>query len=150
MVRKATAADEEAVYQLVRALEGRDLPRQRFAEIYTSQQNDFRYISLVWEKGNCVLGFLNLRLESQLHHGGLVAEILEMVVAPACRGQGIGKALVEEGEKFARERGCALLEVTSSCSREDAHRFYQREGFSPTHLKLTKGMGGMKYARRIL
>lgn len=138
MVRKATAADEAAVYQLMCELEGEELPRRRFGEIYASQQKDPRYIPLVWENASGILGFINLRLEGQLHHSGLVAEILELVVDPACRGQGIGKALVEEGEKVAREQGCLLLEVASGRSREDAHRFYQREGFSPTHLKLTK------------
>lgn len=106
MVRRATAADEEVVYQLVCVLEGEELPRQHFGEIYTSQQKDSRYIPLVWENGSGVLGFINLRLEGQLHHGGLVAEIVELVVDPACRGQGVGKALVEEGEKFARKQGC--------------------------------------------
>ena len=138
MVRRATAADEEVVYQLVCVLEGEELPRQHFGEIYTSQQKDSRYIPLVWENGSGVLGFINLRLEGQLHHGGLVAEIVELVVDPACRGQGVGKALVEEGEKFARKQGCVLLEVASARSRGDVHRFYQREGFSSTHLKLTK------------
>jgi GNAT superfamily N-acetyltransferase len=38
-----------------------------------------------------------------------------------------------------RARGCARVQLTSDNSRTDAHRFWERLGFSPTHrgFKLT-------------
>ena len=33
----------------------------------------------------------------------------------------------------ARRRGCALVQLTSDKSRIDAHRFYERLGFVPSH-----------------
>jgi GNAT superfamily N-acetyltransferase len=36
----------------------------------------------------------------------------------------------------ARQRGCALIQLTTDKTRTDAHRFYQRLGFVASH----KGM----------
>ncbi|MEU1010787.1 hypothetical protein [Streptomyces sp. NPDC005890] len=33
----------------------------------------------------------------------------------------------------ARARGCALVQLTSDKNRADAHRFYTRLGFAPSH-----------------
>jgi GNAT superfamily N-acetyltransferase len=34
----------------------------------------------------------------------------------------------------ARRRGCSGVQLTTNNSRKDAHRFYQRLGFRPTHV----------------
>ncbi len=34
----------------------------------------------------------------------------------------------------ARERGCSLVQLTSNATRGDAHRFYERLGFTPSHV----------------
>lgn len=31
------------------------------------------------------------------------------------------------------KRGCYLVQLTSDRQRKDAHRFYERLGFTPTH-----------------
>lgn len=46
----------------------------------------------------------------------------------------MGTRLVEWAVAEARARGCALVQLTTDRSREDAHRFYTRLGFQPTHL----------------
>jgi GNAT superfamily N-acetyltransferase len=49
------------------------------------------------------------------------------------RSRGIGGALIAWAVEQARERGCALVQLTSNKARAGAHRFYGRLGFSPTH-----------------
>jgi GNAT superfamily N-acetyltransferase len=34
----------------------------------------------------------------------------------------------------ARQRGCHLMQLTSHKSREDAHRFYEKLGFTKSHI----------------
>jgi GNAT superfamily N-acetyltransferase len=41
----------------------------------------------------------------------------------------VGKLLCEEVEQWARERGFARVRVRSQIKREDAHRFYLRDGY---------------------
>ena len=52
------------------------------------------------------------------------------------RGTGIGAALVGEAVARARARGCYRVQLTSNAGRPDAHRFYERLGFVPTHVGL--------------
>jgi GNAT superfamily N-acetyltransferase len=65
--------------------------------------------------------------------GGTRAQIEAFRVRPDLRSRGIGGALIEWAVEQARERGCALVQLTSNKARADAHRFYGRLGFSATH-----------------
>jgi hypothetical protein len=42
------------------------------------------------------------------------------------------------------DNGCTCIEVGSGKQREDAHRFYEREGFVCDHYKFTKGFERLK------
>ncbi|HYN22580.1 MAG TPA: GNAT family N-acetyltransferase [Thermoanaerobaculia bacterium] len=57
------------------------------------------------------------------------AEVAGLVVDEARRGQGVGKRLVEAAARWAVSHGYRNLRVRSNVIREDAHRFYEREGF---------------------
>ncbi len=49
------------------------------------------------------------------------------------RSRGIGARLINHCLDVARERGIALVQLTSNAKRPDAHRFYERLGFEKTH-----------------
>lgn len=55
-------------------------------------------------------------------------------VARAQRGRGIGAALMADAEARARAAGCTLMQLTTNKSRTDAHRFYERLGFTASHI----------------
>jgi GNAT superfamily N-acetyltransferase len=67
------------------------------------------------------------------HRGGRCAEIESMHVDDAHRGRGVGALLLEALVTAAGERGCYRVQLTSNKQRGDAHRFYERNGFSATH-----------------
>jgi GNAT superfamily N-acetyltransferase len=52
----------------------------------------------------------------------------DLVTASTHRGLGVGAALLRELESRARDAGCRVLDLDSGADREDAHRFYFREG----------------------
>lgn len=58
---------------------------------------------------------------------GYRAWVEDLVVDPARRSQGVGKALLDAAKAWARERGATHLELDSAEARVDAHRFYERE-----------------------
>jgi GNAT superfamily N-acetyltransferase len=60
---------------------------------------------------------------------GFGAHLEGLVVDEAFRGAGIGAALLEAAEAWARERGCAFMRVQSNVIRERAHEFYRRQGY---------------------
>lgn len=65
--------------------------------------------------------------------GGRCAEIESIHVDERYRSGGIGGVLVEAAVEAARSAGCYRVQLTSNKSRVDAHRFYVRHGFEPTH-----------------
>lgn len=66
------------------------------------------------------------------------AQIEGLRVAPDLRGQGIGAMLIQDAEKRARAAGCRLIQFTTNRARTDAHRFYDRMGFTPSHIGYKK------------
>jgi GNAT superfamily N-acetyltransferase len=57
------------------------------------------------------------------------AEISGLIVDETLRSSGIGKALLEATEKWARRVGCAYISVHSNVIRDRAHHFYENNGF---------------------
>lgn len=62
-----------------------------------------------------------------------------MRVRSDLRGDGLGSELIGWAVEEARRQGCSLVQLTSDASREGAHRFYERLGFTASHIgfKLT-------------
>jgi len=90
---------------------------------------------LVAERDGEVIGVCQLIVFRHLQaSGGLCAEIESVHVHPDHRGSGVGTVLVREAVARARALGCYRVQLTSNARREDAHRFYERLGFSPTHV----------------
>jgi len=75
-----------------------------------------------------VVGWIHVSLLRHLESDPY-AEIVGLVVREGARGAGVGAGLVDAARAWARERGLTRLDVRSNVVREDAHRFYVREGF---------------------
>ena len=76
-----------------------------------------------------VLGWIEVLLERTLI-SDREAEITGLVVDASCRGQGIGRRLMEEAEQWARDKGCRSVRLRSNVVRAEAHAFYERLGYS--------------------
>ncbi|MFD1795613.1 GNAT family N-acetyltransferase [Paracoccus aurantiacus] len=68
------------------------------------------------------------------------AQIEAVRVDASLRGQGAGAELMADAEARARAAGATLMQLTSNASRHDAHRFYQRLGYSPSHIGFKKAL----------
>jgi GNAT superfamily N-acetyltransferase len=83
---------------------------------------------LVAEENGAVLGWIHV-CGVQFFQSPPFAEVGGLVVDEAYRGRGAGKLLLEACARWAAEHGYRKLRVRSNVVREDAHRFYEREGF---------------------
>ncbi|GAA1708933.1 GNAT family N-acetyltransferase [Fodinicola feengrottensis] len=66
-------------------------------------------------------------------HGAWRAQIEAVRISSMRRGAGLGAFFIEAAVEEARKRGCALVQLTSDTRRTDAHRFYERLGFTKSH-----------------
>lgn len=65
--------------------------------------------------------------------GALRMQIEAVRVHEAHRSTGLGAAMMRWAIDDARTTGCALVQLTSDKARTEAHRFYERLGFTPSH-----------------
>jgi GNAT superfamily N-acetyltransferase len=82
-----------------------------------------------------VVGTLQLTVVPGLSRKGATRSIIEGVRVHATeRGSGLGTQLIEWAIATSRRENCHLVQLTSDITRTDAHRFYERLGFAPSHL----------------
>ena len=68
-----------------------------------------------------------------LMRGAWRGQIEAVRIDSSVRGQGLGSRMIEWAVERCRERGCKLVQLTSNNARTDAHRFYERLGWSKSH-----------------
>jgi GNAT superfamily N-acetyltransferase len=140
LVRRAADADLPRIVQLLvsGSVPGETSPEDGDLALYRSALHEIEEGAgavLVAQLGDEVVGVCQLIVFRHLHRrGGLCAEIESVHVHPDHRGGGIGSTLVTEAVDRARALGCYRVQLTSNRAREDAHRFYERLGFAPSHV----------------
>ncbi|WP_329350100.1 GNAT family N-acetyltransferase [Streptomyces sp. NBC_01261] len=82
-----------------------------------------------------VVGTLQLTVIPGLSRKGATRSIIEAVRVHADeRGSGLGTQLIEWAIAESRRQDCQLVQLTSDVTRTDAHRFYERLGFTASHV----------------
>ncbi|MBX9467030.1 MAG: GNAT family N-acetyltransferase [Rhizobium sp.] len=105
--------------------------RTAFRKIATSP-NEALFVA---ELDGEVVGTFQTMVTTTLTARGASALIIEAVQTRAdMRGRGIGAAMIAFAVEKARETGMRRVQLTSNAVRTDAHRFYERLGFSPSHI----------------
>lgn len=75
-----------------------------------------------------VVGFLSLEFRERLNRPNQEAWIPDLIATDACRGKGLGRALLEAAFALAREPGCYRVTQESGYRREVAHQLYRSAG----------------------
>ncbi|UXS01052.1 GNAT family N-acetyltransferase [Agrobacterium tumefaciens] len=142
MFRKAIEADLPAIIDLLandvlgasrESTQPEDMERYRaaFRDI-TGDANQFLCVA---EDGDEIVGTFQLTVIPGLSRGGAKRAQIEAVrVAQSRRNEQIGEAMFKWAIDYSRSQGCALVQLTTDKARPDAHRFYDRLGFEPTHI----------------
>ncbi len=62
----------------------------------------------------------------------------DLVTDEASRSKGAGRAMIAYMERVGRERGCDVLALDSGTQRQQAHKFYFREGLVVSSFHFSK------------
>ena len=93
-----------------------------------------QHLVVATRKGR-VVGTLQLTVVPGLSRRGATRSIIEGVRIHADeRGSGLGTRLIEWAIEESRRQNCQLVQLTSDNTRIDAHRFYERLGFTASHV----------------
>ncbi len=91
--------------------------------------NDDAAVLVATDPQDRAIGWLHVELKRTLV-APMTAQIMALIVDERARGGGVGRELVAAADAWAVARGCQRLMVATRVTRERAHRFYLREGFS--------------------
>jgi GNAT superfamily N-acetyltransferase len=93
--------------------------------------------NIIWvaELSGVVVGTMQTVVIHTLSHRGATRLEIEAVrVSSRHRGKGIGEALMRFAIEEASRQEARMIQLTSNTSRTDAHRFYERLGFTASHV----------------
>lgn len=83
-------------------------------------------------------GFVHLQLVDDFFGSGLLCHISDLAIAPGHEGRGLATRLLEHGEAFGREHGCARLTLGVFPGNTRALALYERYGFRTDLLRMGK------------
>jgi GNAT superfamily N-acetyltransferase len=142
MIRRAERADLPAIVGLLADdVLGRgretisDPPAEEYVAAFDAISSDPNQLLAVMAEDSRVVGTVQLTFIPGLSRRGALRGQIEAVrIASDRRGSGHGEALFKWAIYECRQRGCALVQLTTDKARADAHRFYERLGFEPSHV----------------
>ena len=141
--REATEADLAAVVALLaddtlgQTREGGDIAP--YAAAFRDMRADAANLLIVGEADGTIVACYQLTLISGISlRATRRAQIDGVRVLPDLRGQGIGARLLADAETRARALGAGLLQFTTNKSRDRAHDFYRRAGYTDSHIGFKK------------
>ncbi|MET8093850.1 GNAT family N-acetyltransferase [Micromonospora sp. NPDC005220] len=107
---------------------------EAYEKAFAAIDADPRNQLIVAEQNAELVGCLQITYIPGLGRHGSERSLIESVrVRSDRRGQGLGRDLMAWAIDQARQRGCALVQLTTDKTREDAHRFYLGLGFVASH-----------------
>lgn len=138
VMRRATAHDVAAIVDLIRDDDlGRlreDVAGERHDAAFRAIDGDRNQLLAVAELDCRIAGCLQITFIPGLsRYGAWRGQIEAVRVARPLRGKGLGRQMMSWAIEQCRERGCALVQLTSDKTRADAHRFYEGLGFTASH-----------------
>jgi len=83
-------------------------------------------------------GFLHLQTQKDFFTGALNCHISDIVVAPEYDGRGVGRALLDYAEQWAKQHRCRFVTLSVFPGNERARNVYERYGFGTELLRMTK------------
>ena len=127
-IRIAQAEDASAIARLAGQLgypsTVRDI-EQRLETVFEDKDN---IVLVATKPEGGIAGWIHVAVTVFIEED-TIAEIGGLVVDEGNRSAGIGQALLQAAEDWAKERGIRTLRVHSNVLRERAHVFYERHGF---------------------
>ncbi|MGW0409940.1 N-acetyltransferase family protein [Streptomyces collinus] len=139
-IRRATAADVPAIVGMLAddplgaQRESPDDMTPYLAALERLAADPNQHVVVAVREGR-VVGTLQLTVVPGLSRKGATRSIIEGVRVHADeRGSGLGTRLIEWAVEESRRQECRLVQLTSDNSRTDAHRFYERLGFTASHV----------------
>lgn len=128
VVRKAEISDAEYIYHINKTSLGYDYDLDKQKKKLELILNDSTQAVFVADTGDKVVGYIHLENYDVIYADNF-KNCLGLAVDNDFKRQGIGSALLRQGEIWAKENGAHGIRLCSGVERENAHKFYKSQGY---------------------
>ena len=139
-IREANVSDYSAICSLINSELG--YPNVSIDDLSSrmeSMELDGNYQTCVAVLDGTVVGFIGT-VQCIAHEiSGFYLRISAMAVSKEHQNRGIGSSLLRHVEASANKRGITTFAVNSGLQRENAHIFYERNGYTKSSYGFWKG-----------
>ena len=113
---------------------------QGYGSYLGTQLDEPNVVVLVAERGGEVVGYTYAGVEGvdYMSLRGPAGVMYDIVVDPAHREHGVGKALLEATIRALEERGASQIVLSTAEPNESAQRLFARAGFRRTMIEMTR------------
>ncbi|WP_053367840.1 GNAT family N-acetyltransferase [Bacillus sp. FJAT-27245] len=130
MIREADRTDKTQIFNLYKML----VPNSKKMNVLEDQidklRRDPHNFLLVYEDEGEIVGTLTLNICLQALHGFRPYGVVEnIVVHEQHRNKKIGQELLRYVEQYCKSIDCHRIMLLSNAERNNAHRFFEREGY---------------------
>lgn len=148
-IRAASAADKDFIISLVPRLAEFGPPPWRDAaqmnavdaEVLAGrldQRPPGTAVFVAEDEAGVRLGFIHLQTDTDYYTREEHGHVGDIVVTPEGEGRGVGRALLEKGEEWARAQGFRWLALHVFAQNRRAREVYRRLGYGEDMLKCVK------------
>lgn len=145
-IRPATPSDLDFIISLLPSYAEFGLPPWRDvdvmvrtdAEVFVTALQNGATIFMAEDQAQNRLGFIHLHPGSDHYFKAKLCHISDLIVAPAGRGQGVGKLLMAKAETWAKDNGYQRLTLNVFDGNARARKLYEELGFGADIVKYVK------------
>lgn len=134
IVRQAVISDSKDIYYINKTSLGYDYDIEKQKAKIQAVLNDSTQVIFVAETNNKVVGYIHL-VNYDVIYADNFKNCLGLAVDNDYKRNGIGSALLNQAEIWAKENGAVGIRLCSGVEREKAHQFYQSQGYEVTKLQ---------------
>ncbi|HET7520026.1 MAG TPA: GNAT family N-acetyltransferase [Candidatus Limnocylindria bacterium] len=128
-IRRPGADDVPAMAAQAAQLGYAVTPDELRARLHDLGRGNDAVVLVATGEGERTIGWIHVELKRTLL-APLSAQVMALVVDERQRGGGVGAELLKAGEGWALEHRCHRMLVATRITRERAHGFYRREGYT--------------------
>jgi ribosomal protein S18 acetylase RimI-like enzyme len=148
-IRSADAGDDAFILSLVERFVGFELPAWRKrSECAGGIRRDLKHaledpppgeaLFIAENESGERVGFLRLQKTRDFFSGKANCHISDLAVASGHDGRGIGRALLDYAQGWAKRQRCGLITLAVFPGNARARDLYERNGFGPDLLRMAK------------
>lgn len=128
--KKATMEDFDVAFDFVEKLwTYNTYDKDEVRKVYKKAIEDEDHFAFFAMEDGEYMGFCHGAYIYTFWLSGLTCYLSSIISREDVRGQGYGKALMDEAKRLAEQRDCKGVILDSGFPREEAHKFYERYGF---------------------